>query len=73
MGIYLVTACCCYNICIIESGHDLFTKESRIKWEQQFSTMYVQPILNNMGSKLQTAQELITNDDKQSKYRCVPY
>ena len=53
---------------IIEKRFDLLTKESRRKWEQQFYEVFVQPILTDMGSKLQVAQELVTNDDRQGIY-----
>ena len=41
------------------------TKESRREWEKQIFIVYIQPILNDMSSKLQAAQELVTNDDRQ--------
>jgi len=43
----------------------MLSKESRKQWEKQFCALYVQPILNNMDSRLNTAQNLFVNDDRQ--------
>ena len=51
---------------IVESNLDLLTKEARRQWEQKFYAIYIEPTLNDMDSKLQTLQELVTNDDRQS-------
>ena len=54
--------CHCF---IIGSNLNLLTKESRRKWEQQFYAVYIEHILNDRDSKLQTVQELVTSDDRQ--------
>ena len=48
-----------------ESKFDLLTKESRRQWEQQLYALHIQPILNDMDSRLSTAQNLLINDDRQ--------
>jgi len=43
----------------------LLSKDLRRNWEKQFSTSYILPILNEMTSKLKSAQELVIDDGKQ--------
>ena len=54
------------SLLIVESYLDLLTKESRRKWEQRFYAVYIKLIINDRDVNLQTLQELVTNDDRQS-------
>ena len=51
-----------------ETNLDLFTKESRRQWEQQFYKVYIQPVLNDMDSRLNKAQNSFMNDNRQGIY-----
>ena len=53
---------------ITGSQFDLLSKESRRHWEQQFYVLYIQPVLNDMESRLNKAQDLFIKDDRQGSH-----
>ena len=51
---------------------DLKSKESRRKWEKEFSKRFVQPVLHKINVNLNTAQDLVIADHKKGSrlYLC---
>ena len=51
---------------------DLKSKESRRKWEKEFSKRFVQPVLHKINVNLNTAQDLVIADHKKvHAYTCA--
>lgn len=53
------------------SATPLSSKESRMDWEREFSTRYVQPVLQNLDAELNAAMDSVANDKRQGNCNCM--
>jgi hypothetical protein len=63
MIIYPVTC----TLADIATVNRLNAKSDRESWEREFNARFIQPVLGHLDVRLNTALDLITNDDKQGK------
>ncbi|KAK2553290.1 E3 ubiquitin-protein ligase rnf213-alpha [Acropora cervicornis] len=68
--IFLPVCCCSFSLLLVGNAHNirLVTKESRLAWETDFSSVVIAPVIRELDQNLQKASKLLMEDERFEQY-----